>query len=120
MLCIMSLGQGSKQRQRPLDGKGTSKQRQWRFEGESSSKATEAKAVRRQSVNCTTVTSKHPLYSQTIESWYGWVGECCITSQSRSEDVAAVGVDCSFICRALAKKKMPFDAKGHSMAKAFR
>ena len=89
----MSLGQGSKQRQRPLDGKGTSKQRQWRFEGESSSKATEAKAVRRQSVNCTTVTSKHPLYSQTIESWYGWVGECCITSQSRSEDVAAVGVD---------------------------
>ena len=35
-------------------------------------------------------TSKHPPYSRSLESWYGWVGECRITRKSRSEDVAAV------------------------------
>ena len=73
-----------------------------------------------QSVNCRTITNKHPLYSQTLESWYGSVGGHSITRECRSEDVAAVEVDSSFICRALAKKKRSFDAKGHSMAKAFR
>jgi hypothetical protein len=45
-----------------------------------------AKAVPRQSVNCTTVTGKHPLFSQTLESWYGWVGRCCISHYQRVLD----------------------------------
>jgi hypothetical protein len=45
--------------------------------------------LRREGVNCTTVTSKHPLFSQSLGSCYGWVGGCCIKRESRSEDVAA-------------------------------
>ena len=48
------------------------------------------RGVKRQGVNCTTGTSKHPLFSQSLESWYGWVGGCCITRESRSEDVATM------------------------------
>jgi hypothetical protein len=44
----------------------------------------------RQGANCTTVTSKHPLFLQSLESWYGWVEGCCISSESRTEHVAAV------------------------------
>jgi hypothetical protein len=47
----------------------------------------DGKGLRRQGVNCMTVTSKHPLFSQSLESWYGWVG-CCIKGECRSGDVA--------------------------------
>jgi hypothetical protein len=40
-------------------------------------------------VNCTTVTRKHHLFSHSLESWYGWVGGCCITRE-RTGDVTAV------------------------------
>ena len=41
-------------------------------------------------MNCTTVTRKHPLFPQSLESWYGWVGGCCITTESRTGHVTAV------------------------------
>jgi hypothetical protein len=28
--------------------------------------------------------------SHVLESWYGWVGGCCFTRESKQEDVAAV------------------------------
>jgi hypothetical protein len=41
-------------------------------------------------VNCRAVKSKHPLFGQSLEPWHGWVGRCCTTRESRTEDVAAV------------------------------
>ena len=35
-------------------------------------------------------TRKHPLHSQSLEPWYGWVGGCCITRESKIENAAAV------------------------------
>ena len=102
--------------------------------GKSSSKA---KAVRKQSVNCTTVTSKYPLFSQSLESWYGKVGECCITGESRMEVVVAdKAMEYSlkhymwspgFKEKALRwQRQGPFESEGHfdgkgvSMAKVLR
>jgi hypothetical protein len=70
--------------QKPLVGKGPSKAKTFRRQM--------ANAIQRQSVNCTTVTSEHPLYSQSHECWYGWVRGYCITREFMSEDVAAVKV----------------------------
>ena len=61
-------------------------------------------------VNCRAVKRKHPLFGQSLEPWHGWVGRCCNTRESRTEDVAAVDVE------RLASRKRPFE--GSWMAKA--
>ena len=78
---------------RSLDGNGPSmaKALQWKTRFDSQRPIDgKRRSLRKQGVNCTTVTSKHPLFSQSLDSWYGLVGGCCITRKSRSEDVAAI------------------------------
>jgi hypothetical protein len=70
---------------------------------------------RRQSVNCTTVTRKHPRLSQSPESWYGLIVRCYISRESRTDDVAAVKAMELF--EALYVERW-LQAKGPSKAKA--
>jgi hypothetical protein len=55
-----------------------------------------------QRVQCTTVTRKHPHFSQSLQSWYGWVGRCCIARESRTDG--------------LPKAKWHFEAKAKTLS----
>jgi hypothetical protein len=67
-------------RQRPFEGKGNSpsKARAKAFPMQKGLMTIKVKFVLRKSVNCTTVTSKHPLSSQSLQSWYGLVGDVAL------------------------------------------
>ena len=114
-----------RRRQKPYEGKGKLRPFEGKHKGNSTGKAKtlrrkRLKAARSQIVNYTfapfsTKTNTHPPYSRSLESWYGWVGGCCINRVSRSEHVAAVKAVVSF--EALYVERW-LQGKGTSKAKA--
>jgi hypothetical protein len=115
-----------KQRQKPYEWKGKLRPFEGKHKGNSKGKAKalrrkRPKVARNQIVNYTfapfsTKTNTHPPYSRSLESWYGWVGRCCINRESRSEDVAAVKAMVLF--EALLYVERWLQGKGTSKAKA--